>query len=198
MIFSQLTQSIRKTSDTLRSYTGKAINQFLTIRNWLIGFYIVEFEQRGEDRAAYGEKLLQSLAKELKDESLSYSNLKIYRLFFKTYPQIAQVIPNFLQKNGLFSIRQSVIVQFQNTKCKEIEIVKSPIAQFNPDEILIELQQLLSELSYTHLVQLSPIKDRLKRAFYEIECINGLLECARIAMANRNIILRALRNEFRT
>jgi predicted nuclease of restriction endonuclease-like (RecB) superfamily len=31
----------------------------------------------------------------------------------------------------------------------------------------------LSELSYTHLVQLSPIKDRLKRAFYEIECING-------------------------
>jgi hypothetical protein len=38
---------------------------------------------------------------------------------------------------------------------------------------LVEPQRLLSELSYTHLVQLFPIKDPLKRAFYEIECING-------------------------
>jgi hypothetical protein len=59
MIFNQLTNNIRKTNDTLRSFAGKAINQYLTVRNWLIGFYIVEFEQKGEDRAAYGEKLLQ-------------------------------------------------------------------------------------------------------------------------------------------
>jgi len=172
----------------LRSFAGKAVNQFLTVRNWLIGYYIVEFEQKGEDRAQYGEKLLQSLAKELKDENLSYSNLKLYRLFFQTYPQIAQEIPAFLQKNNLFSIGQSLIVQLQSTDFQEVEILQSviaksddtnlpirqsPIVQFNSEEFLVEPRRLLSELSYTHLVQLFPIKDRLKRAFYEIECING-------------------------
>ena len=203
MIFNQLKTNIRKTSNTLRTYAGKAINQFLTVRNWLIGYYIVEFEQKGEDRAAYGEKLLETLAKELNENSLSYRNLNLYRQFFLTYPQIAQEIPAFFQKNNLFpiwqspiakskndsfSIGQSLIGQFQNVEFQEIKIpqsliaesdnsnlpiVQSLIAQFNPEEILIEPKRLLSELSYTHLVQLFPIKDRLKRAFYEIECING-------------------------
>jgi predicted nuclease of restriction endonuclease-like (RecB) superfamily len=128
------------------------------------------------------------LAKELKEESLSYSNLKLYRLFFQTYPQIAQVLPAFLQKNNLLQIGQSVIVQLQNTEIKEVGILQSviaesdntnlpiwqsPIAKFNSTEFLVEPHRLLSELSYTHLVQLFPIKDSLKRAFYEIECING-------------------------
>ena len=188
MIFNQLTNSIRKTSHILRSFTGKAINQFLTVRNWLVGFYIVEFEQKGEDRAQYGEKLLQSLAKELKEESLSYRNLKLYRQFFQTYPQIAQVIPDFLQKNNLLQIRQSLIAQLQDVEIQNIgilqpliiesassniPILQSVIAKFNPEEILIEPERLLAELSYTHMVQLFPIKDHLKRAFYEIECING-------------------------
>ena len=188
MIFNQLTNNIRKTNDTLRSFAVKAINQSLTVRNWLIGFYIVEFEQRGEDRAQYGEKLLQSLAKELKEESLSYRNLKLYRQFFQTYPQIAQEIPAFFQKNNLFQIGQSMIAQLQSNEFQEVEILQSviaksdstnlpiwqsSIAKFNSEEFLVEPQRLLTELSYTHLVQLLPIKDSLKRAFYEIECING-------------------------
>ena len=184
MIFNQLTNSIRQTSDTLRSYAGKAINQFLTVRNWMIGFYILEFEQRGEDRAQYGEKLLQSLAQELKEESLSHRNLKLYRQFFQVYPQISQVIPAFLQKNGLLSIGQSLIAQFENQprrigqsligefqsyENQPNKILQSLIAEFNLEELLVKPERLLSELSYTHLVQLFPIKDRLKRTFYEIE-----------------------------
>jgi len=114
--------------------------------------------------------------------------LKLYRLFFQTYPQIAQEIPAFLQKNNLFSIGQSLIVQLQNAELQEdgilqsliaesdsvnLPIWQSQIAKYNSEEFLVEPQRLLSELSYTHLVQLFPIKDRLKRAFYEIECING-------------------------
>jgi len=220
MIFNQLTNSIRSTSETLRSFAGKAINQFLTVRNWLIGYYIVEFEQCGEDRARYGEKLLQSLATELKEESLSYRNLRLYRQFFLTYPQISKVIPKFLQKNNLIQILQSPIAKLQNTEIQGVEILQSAIAESDNDDLpiwqspiaksdnndspiwqsvianlqntenqnivilqsviaesenddLVEPQRLLSELSYTHLVQLFPIKDRLKRAFYEIECING-------------------------
>jgi predicted nuclease of restriction endonuclease-like (RecB) superfamily len=203
MIFNQLTTNIRKTSDTLRSYAGKAINQFLTVRNWLIGYYIVEFEQKGEDRAAYGEKLIRTLAKELNENSLSFTNLKMYRQFYQTYPQLAQEIPAFFQKNNILPIwqsviaklenqpkriRQSLIGELQDIEFQEIEIPQSVIAesestnlpisqsligQFNSEDVLVEPQRLLSELSYTHLVQLFPIKDKLKRAFYEIECING-------------------------
>jgi hypothetical protein len=168
VIFNQLTTSIRTTSDTLRSFAGKAINQFLTVRNWLIGYYIVEFEQKGEDRAQYGEKLLETLAKELNENSLSYRNLNLYRQFFQTYPQIAQEIPAFLQKNNLLQIRQSLTDELQNTEYQDVEILQSliaesdsanlpirhsPITQFNSEDFLVEPQRLLSELSYTHLVQ---------------------------------------------
>ncbi|GHT74414.1 hypothetical protein AGMMS50262_07330 [Bacteroidia bacterium] len=187
MIFNQLTNSIRHTSETLRSYAGKAINQYLTVRNWLVGFYIVEFEQHGEDRAKYGEKLLRLLAKELKDNSLSYRNLQLYRQFYQTYPQLGHILPAFVRKNNLLDIWQSVIAildeqpkgivqspiaQLQNAENQSVGIGQSLIVQFN-EEFLVEPQRLLSELSYTHLVQLFPIKDPLKRAFYEIECING-------------------------
>lgn len=32
-----------------------------TMRNWLIGYYIVEFEQHGKDRAEYGSQLLKKI-----------------------------------------------------------------------------------------------------------------------------------------
>ena len=134
MIFNQLTNNIRTTSDTLRSFAGKAINQFLTVRNWMIGYYIVEFEQKGEDRAQYGEKLLETVAKELKEKSLSYGNLKMYRQFYQTYQQIALTIPDFLHKNGLFQIRQSLIGELQSPEIMKNQIWQSPIAQFKSDE----------------------------------------------------------------
>ena len=46
----------------LKTDAAQAVNQALTIRNWCIGYYIVEYEQRGEDRAEYGSKLIQNIA----------------------------------------------------------------------------------------------------------------------------------------
>lgn len=63
MNFSNLVQSIKQTHNFLQLDITKAINRNLTIRNWLIGYYIVEFEQKGEDRAKYGTKLITELAK---------------------------------------------------------------------------------------------------------------------------------------
>jgi DUF1016 N-terminal domain len=78
MQFEELVFTIQQTHDTLQESAVKAINKHLTIRNWLIGLYIIEFEQNGEDRAKYGEKLLQKLAERLSKDSLSYRNLKLY------------------------------------------------------------------------------------------------------------------------
>ena len=50
----------------LQAQAAHAVNLALTSRNWLMGCYIVEFEQSGEDRAAYGEQLLKKLEQRLK------------------------------------------------------------------------------------------------------------------------------------
>jgi predicted nuclease of restriction endonuclease-like (RecB) superfamily len=68
---------------------------------------------------------------------------------------------------------QSPIAQFQSDGNKDIEIRQSLIAQSFELQILVPPEKILSELSYTHLVQLLPVKDPLKRAFYEVECIKG-------------------------
>ncbi|MEP6512639.1 MAG: DUF1016 N-terminal domain-containing protein [Parafilimonas sp.] len=71
MNFSTLIQTIQQTHTALQQQAVKAINRSLTSRNWLIGFYIVEFEQKGEDRAVYGNHLLKELSKALAAQGLS-------------------------------------------------------------------------------------------------------------------------------
>jgi hypothetical protein len=61
MNFDLLLNTIQQTHTVFQQNAFKAVNMSLTLRNWLIGYYIVEFEQNGEDRAKYGESLLFKL-----------------------------------------------------------------------------------------------------------------------------------------
>jgi predicted nuclease of restriction endonuclease-like (RecB) superfamily len=174
MKFDGLLQLIHTTSATLQQGAVKAINRMLTIRNWLIGYYIVEYEQYGEDRAAYGERLIDKLAESLDDEGLSGRNLKLYRQFYLVYPQIGHTLPALL--NSEPSIWQSVVAQFHSSENQEFIIMQSPIAQLDQKPIpgiMTDPMRLISNLSYTHLVQLLSIDEPLKRVFYETECIKG-------------------------
>jgi len=81
MDFESLVNKIQSANFHLQQNAIKAVNIHLTIRNWIIGFYIVEFEQYGEDRAEYGSQLLELLAKKIKVRGLSETNLKICRQF---------------------------------------------------------------------------------------------------------------------
>ncbi len=174
MDFKWLVHTIHDTHQTLQQSAVKAINKHLTIRNWLIGFYIVEFEQKGEDRAQYGDQLLQKLSDSLQATSFSYRNLRLYRQFYLTYPQIGQTVSaqlNSLELNeGI--IWQSVIAKSNSIENQSVAIWQSPNAIFNP-KLQVPPEVIISKLSYTHLVQLLPIEDPLKRVFYEIECIKG-------------------------
>jgi len=73
-----------------RNRAFSAVNTAMVEAYWLVGKRIVEEEQKGEERAAYGEKILQSLSKELTVEfgkGFSYANLRNFRQFFLTYPE---------------------------------------------------------------------------------------------------------------
>jgi len=90
MDFKLLTSHIRITDDFFKEKVSRTIDRHLTLRNWLIGFYIFEYEQNGQDRATYGANLLNNIASEVNTTGLSYRNLKLFRQFYNAYPQIGQ------------------------------------------------------------------------------------------------------------
>ena len=64
--FNRLVTTIRQAHDELAKQASRAVNLSLTLRNWLIGCYIAEYELRGSDRANYGDRLLSELSGELR------------------------------------------------------------------------------------------------------------------------------------
>ncbi len=61
--FENLVASVSQIQELTSGRAKNAVNQLLTIRNWVIGYYIVEFEMNGKNRANYGTHLLKELEK---------------------------------------------------------------------------------------------------------------------------------------
>ncbi|MDM8525725.1 DUF1016 N-terminal domain-containing protein [Desulfococcaceae bacterium HSG8] len=101
MKFKALVQSIEQTHNILQTEASRAVNIFLTVRNWLIGYYIVKFEQNGEDRAKYGKKIIKKISESLSIKGLSETSLKINRKFYTVYPQFGEAIKTILEKNTI-------------------------------------------------------------------------------------------------
>ena len=154
------------------------INRHVTAKAWLTGYYIVEHEQHGSDRAKYGEKLLPELSNRLGKRNFSVTNLKIYRQFYLIYPTLISEIGKFLM--SYMPIGQSLTDQLQPPVNHLIEksqsltdqfpaIRQSPSAQFKG----VAPDKLFNRLSFTHLAAILPCKDPLQRAFYETMAIRG-------------------------
>lgn len=173
-----LVMDIQSINCTLQESAAKAINKHVTARNWLIGYCIVNYEQNGEDRAKYGEKILQCLASQLVDPGLTYRNLRLFRLFYQVFPQLESPVFAFLSQE--VSIWQSAIAKLQTIDDKGDTIGPSAIAQSQKEGYEVPPEVLFDRMSYTHLVQLLPIKDPLERAFYEAECIKGVWSTAEL------------------
>jgi predicted nuclease of restriction endonuclease-like (RecB) superfamily len=165
--FDQLIDNIYQTHSALQENAKRAINQNLTIRNWLVGCYIVEYEQNGEDRAKYGAKLLDELAKKLKSKGikgLRSRELNTCRKFYTTYPQIWRTLSAKLQETENQSIPAI------NIDVVEITRTLSAISDY---ELEIAPEILLSRLSYSHFIELLQHDDPLERLFYEVETIKN-------------------------
>jgi hypothetical protein len=93
--YAKLVNAIGQVNTGMLTRAAVAVNQALVVRNWLIGAYIVEFEQNGADRAKYGARLLPTLAKDLRAQAirgLGAEVLRTCRLFFLSYPGISQTL----------------------------------------------------------------------------------------------------------
>ena len=67
-----------------------------------MGCYIVEFEQNGEDRAAYGEQLLKKLEQRLNVKGLNERRFREFRRLYLVYPQLKEPIAQYLLAEAKF------------------------------------------------------------------------------------------------
>lgn len=169
--FSALVAAIRQVDEHMTAQTSRAVNISLTLRNWLIGCYIEEYERSGMDRAAYGERLMDELAKALQNHGLSRCDrreLYRYRQLYLTYPQIVEAVtPQFVPDSERFPIWQALSAKSDPT------VLSGQIVESATPQLRVPGRKLIERLSFTHLSELIAIDDPLKRAFYEIECIRG-------------------------
>lgn len=110
MNFEALVKHISTIQNTLQTQAAHAVNLALTSRNWLMGCYIVEFEQNGEDRAAYGEQLLKKLEQQLKTKGLNERRFREFRRLYLVYPQLKGPVTQYIASQ--IQIRQSLTAEF--------------------------------------------------------------------------------------
>lgn len=139
----------------------KQVNTALTLRNWVVGFYISEYELKGKDRAVYGTGLLKAIAMALKQKgvnSLQERNLYLCREFFTAYPDILQTLS---AESYMVDFSEGNILQTVSAKSKK---VNKPSAYLN---------ELLTNLSFSHFIELLKADAGPKRHFYEIQAIKN-------------------------
>lgn len=158
--FSLLINQISETNKLFHQQTVKSVDKMLTIRNWVIGAYIFEYEQKGTDKAEYGSKLEENLAIKINQKGLSARNLKLFKQFYNTYPQIMQTL------SALSEIPKETV----QTLSASLKTTNN-----NPQPHFTSTFQLIENLSFSHFVELIRLEDETKRQFYETQIIQSSL-----------------------
>lgn len=169
--FSDLASVIQTTHDAAQSSAVKAINRMQTMRNWLIGYYIVEFEQHGKDRAKYGAQLLKRLEERVNRKGLNVTLFKNARNFYSHYPQMAENMISTISPTSsdeFVNQRNSFPIMNDSPSDNYMSNEKSPTLS---DQFKTSGKKIISSLSFSHIVELLTVNDPLARYFYEQECI---------------------------
>lgn len=154
--FQHLVDLCRLTHQEMQHRACRTVDTYLVVRNWLFGWYIVEFESGDASHAeAYGKSLINRLAKELKNQQIkgiSSTNLKQCRLFYLAYQSSGISLP-MLEISQTVSDRSLVALVSSNDAMQAFTL------------------QLLKHftLGWSHYVTLLTIDNPAERRFYEIE-----------------------------
>jgi len=131
----------------------RSVNVAMVSAYWLVGRRIVEEEQQGEARAAYGKAQMKTLSGELQKEfgkGFSVNNLQSMRQFYLAYP-----IPQTL----------SAVLPISETLSRKLETTDS--SKYQTLSVIFQTPDF--QLSWSHYLVLIRIADADERRFYEIE-----------------------------
>ena len=168
MNFEQLVSLCQATHQQLVAATSRVIDNHLAARNFLFGHYIVQFEQKGADRADYGKKTLKALSLALKSavgRGFSVDNLELMRRFYLQFraeilgTPISETLsrkspPNPPGKSGTDS---RIFPESQLPAILSPKMMGNFPYRFN--------------LGWSHYVELLTLDDAPERRFYEIETV---------------------------
>lgn len=161
---------IREILESARAGAARSVNSAQVVANWLIGREIVEEEQKGKAKAAYGKRLLAELSDRLQAEygnGYSVDNLELFRRFYGEYPAlISDALPR----------------KFSAPRISDAVRRKSPLSDsgalaFSGSEVRSATKwrpgMLHPNLSWTHYRTLLRVEKPNARSFYEIEALKN-------------------------
>jgi len=153
----ELLGELRELIRSARQSVSRSVSFIQVLANFEIGRRIVEYEQKGRQRAEYGKALLKKLADALTEEfgkGFSETNLKLMRQFYLLYhDRISQTV-----SDKFLSAPKSQTVSDMLQKSETLSR-KSGVSEGNR----------VFSLSWSHYVFLMGIKNDDERSFYEIE-----------------------------
>lgn len=151
--FAPLVTELRGLIQSARHAVASTVNTLQVMTNFEIGRRIVEYEQKGAERAEYGELLMYTLSAQLTEEfgrGFSKRNLEYMRRFYLDYAD-----------------RLFPIVQKASAQLDDVDILKKTCV--NPTVFEKFSSKVPFNISWSHYVLLLTIKNPAERSFYEIE-----------------------------
>jgi predicted nuclease of restriction endonuclease-like (RecB) superfamily len=153
---------IAKVIDMARRSAARSVNCVMTAAYWLIGYRILEFEQKGLERADYGEELLKRLSRDLTSRygrGFAKSNLYQMRSFYMAYQDIFQTPSGISDGFGPLNGLQNFQTLTGKSELLSIQKVQSVASRFS--------------LPWSAYVRLLSVKSKNARQFYETEALRG-------------------------
>ncbi|HUT04952.1 MAG TPA: PDDEXK nuclease domain-containing protein [bacterium] len=176
--------------DAARRSAARSVNSIMTAAYWLIGRRIVEFEQSGEKRAGYGEKLLERLADDLTTRfgrGFSYPNLNKFRQFYLAYPQENILSTVSIESSSPILSTLSIESNQQNHQTlseksqalpglHRSEVILQTLSEESRSstaEVVLHYAAACFPLPWSAYVRLLSVKNENARPFYETEALRG-------------------------
>jgi len=160
--FDKLVELFEQTQTAMQSQAARSVDIALVVRNWLFGWYIVEYQQHGADRAEYGKQLLKTLSSVLNKKlgkGFSVDNIELMRKFYSTF-QINSI------DGGKSETLSRISTPISATSSRKL--IQLPTSKQNINDIWQTLSTKFN-LSWSHYVVLMTVKSVDERRFYEIE-----------------------------
>jgi len=156
--YAGLVAEVSRLLETARRSSARVVNAVMTATYWELGQRIVEFEQRGERRAGYGEELLQRLAVDLTHRfgrGFSYPNLNKFRQLYLAYPAARESAAKNLSTLSIESTLAAAPAQLEAPAAKAVRLATT------------------FPLPWSHYVRLLAVKNETARRYYETEALRG-------------------------
>ena len=137
--FERLVELCARTHEEAQRSAVRAIDRSLVVRNWLFGWYIVEYEQRGADRAKYGARTLKKLSAALTEAIGRGFSVRYLRQFRRFYLEFREILPEFDKRRTVFSV--SAAEEIRQTPFSEFPVSRGRQSQASVSALLATVRR---------------------------------------------------------